>query len=182
VSESRNEDVLSRRGFVLRVLSAITGFIGVVLGVPLLVFLFGPAVRGRYEWRWLGRSIPPTLQAREPWVQVGSLQSFPPDTPTLVTVRTPVQDGWIKEDAPVAVYVHRTGPDAAAIYDIHCTHMGCPVGWNTAARRFFCPCHGGVFDADGRAVSGPPPRPLDQYAAKVEQGVLYMGRLNLLGA
>jgi menaquinol-cytochrome c reductase iron-sulfur subunit len=182
MNEVRNVEALSRRSAVMRLLGTIVGFIGVVLGAPLVVFLFGPAIRGRYEWRWLGQSIPPTLAARAPWVRVGSLDSFRSDTPMLVTLSVPVQDGWIQGDAPIAVYVRRTGTDQAAIYDIHCTHMGCSVAWNSAARRFFCPCHGGVYDPSGAVVSGPPPRPLDQYATKVEQGVLYMGHLTLRGA
>ena len=28
-------------------------------------------------------------------------------------------------------------------------------------KKFRCPCHGGVYDADGKVLEGPPPRPLD---------------------
>jgi Rieske Fe-S protein len=31
-----------------------------------------------------------------------------------------------------------------------------------------------VFDKDGQVISGPPPRPLDRYEAKVEDGQLYI--------
>jgi len=165
----------------MRILAGISACIGVVLGLPLIVFLFGPALRGTYQWRWLGRSEPPTLQASVPWVAVGELTALPDGTPTLVTVAMPVQDGWVTENAQVAVYVRRSG-NQAAVFDFHCTHLGCPVSWNTGAKLFFCPCHGGVFDADGKHVSGPPPRPLDQYATKVENGTLYMGALLPSGA
>jgi Rieske Fe-S protein len=37
-----------------------------------------------------------------------------------------------------------------------CPHLGCRVRWEEENHRFFCPCHRGVFDADGKAVSGPP--------------------------
>ena len=40
-----------------------------------------------------------------------------------------------------------------------------------------CPCHNGVFDPQGRVLGGPPPRPLDRYEYKVENGVLYAGKL-----
>ena len=182
MGESPAEGRLGRRQIVIRLLGAISGFIGAVLGVPLVAFLFGPAVRGGGGWDWLGRAIPPTLRSREPWVRIGALADFPQDVPVLTPVRVPVQDGWIRENAPVAVYVRRTGPDQAVIFDIHCTHMGCPVRWNPASKRFLSPCHGGVFDGNGRVIAGPPPRPLDRYAAKVEQGALYMGGLTLPGA
>ncbi|MFQ5796759.1 MAG: ubiquinol-cytochrome c reductase iron-sulfur subunit [Candidatus Bipolaricaulia bacterium] len=37
-----------------------------------------------------------------------------------------------------------------------CPHLGCRVHWEADKQRFFCPCHGGVFDADGVATAGPP--------------------------
>jgi Rieske Fe-S protein len=37
-----------------------------------------------------------------------------------------------------------------------CPHLGCRVHWEAEKQRFFCPCHNGVFTAEGVAVSGPP--------------------------
>jgi Rieske Fe-S protein len=37
-----------------------------------------------------------------------------------------------------------------------CPHLGCHVHWETEKQRFFCPCHNGIFDAEGVALSGPP--------------------------
>ena len=37
-----------------------------------------------------------------------------------------------------------------------CPHLGCRVHWEPEHKRFFCPCHRGVFNADGVATSGPP--------------------------
>jgi nitrite reductase/ring-hydroxylating ferredoxin subunit len=37
-----------------------------------------------------------------------------------------------------------------------CPHLGCRVHWQADKQRFFCPCHNGVFNADGVAVEGPP--------------------------
>jgi Rieske Fe-S protein len=39
---------------------------------------------------------------------------------------------------------------------------------------FYCPCHNGVFAKDGTVVSGPPPRPLDRFEVKIEDGILYV--------
>ena len=41
-----------------------------------------------------------------------------------------------------------------------CTHLDCIVGYQKDRTRIFCNCHGGVYDLNGRNVSGPPPRPL----------------------
>ena len=34
-----------------------------------------------------------------------------------------------------------------------------------------------MFDQDGRVLAGPPPRPLDRYELRVENGVLFAGRI-----
>jgi len=51
-----------------------------------------------------------------------------------------------------------------------CTHLGCMVVWNRDHRMFLCPCHGGKYDAEGRNVEGPPPRPLDLLALRLDDG------------
>lgn len=50
-----------------------------------------------------------------------------------------------------------------------CTHLGCMVVWNRDHRLFLCPCHGGKFDAEGRNIEGPPPRPLDLLAIGLDE-------------
>ena len=51
-----------------------------------------------------------------------------------------------------------------------CTHLGCRVRWATDEQQYLCPCHIGIFAKDGTVVSGPPPRPLDSYDLRVEDG------------
>ena len=53
-----------------------------------------------------------------------------------------------------------------------CPHLGCMVSWNRDHHMFLCPCHGGKFDADGRNVEGPPPRPLDLFAMRLDDNGL----------
>jgi Rieske Fe-S protein len=49
-----------------------------------------------------------------------------------------------------------------------CTHVQCTVEYRVAEGDIFCNCHSGVYDVNGRNVSGPPPRPLEVY--KVVKG------------
>jgi cytochrome b6-f complex iron-sulfur subunit len=37
-----------------------------------------------------------------------------------------------------------------------CPHLGCRVHWEPKERVFVCPCHQGIFNAQGVATAGPP--------------------------
>jgi Rieske Fe-S protein len=58
-----------------------------------------------------------------------------------------------------------------------CPHLGCRVHWESPNQRFFCPCHNGTFDPQGRATGGPPKaagQDLPRYPLKIERGLLYI--------
>jgi menaquinol-cytochrome c reductase iron-sulfur subunit len=61
------------------------------------------------------------------------------------------------------------------VVSTRCAHAGCPVRYVQAAQRFICPCHGGVYDFDGKVAGGPPVRPLDRFDAKVSNGRVLVG-------
>ncbi len=44
-----------------------------------------------------------------------------------------------------------------------CTHLECTVTYRSDQQDIFCNCHNGVFNTDGQTVSGPPPKPLEEY-------------------
>jgi Rieske Fe-S protein len=44
-----------------------------------------------------------------------------------------------------------------------CTHLGCTVQYRGDLRQVWCACHNGIYDLNGRNISGPPPRPLDVF-------------------
>ncbi len=49
-----------------------------------------------------------------------------------------------------------------------CTHLQCTVQYRPDMEKIFCACHGGVYDLNGRNISGPPPRPLQEYKVAVK--------------
>lgn len=58
-----------------------------------------------------------------------------------------------------------------------CPHLGCRVHWEPHNHRFFCPCHNGEFDAEGRPTGGPPKaanQHLARYPLKIEEGLLFL--------
>ncbi len=78
------------------------------------------------------------------------------------------------EGNEILVKRSETGFDA---YSSTCPHLGCKVNWMPEKREFFCPCHRGVFNADGMAISGPPAdakQHLFRVPLRVEGGVVYL--------
>jgi menaquinol-cytochrome c reductase iron-sulfur subunit len=65
--------------------------------------------------------------------------------------------------------------DAFVAISTRCMHLGCPVAYRSAAQRFICPCHGGVYDFLGQRVGGPPVRPLDRFYTRVRNGLVELG-------
>ncbi|SRR5581483_5359664 len=153
-----------RRRFIAVALGAIAAAITGILGVPLAGFFALPALR-RAERRWL---------------EVGPVSDFPEGQVTKALAKPLAAQVWPYETPRVALFVLNRGGGQFTLYHIHCTHVGCPVRWNVQAGRFFSPCHGGVFDTEGRVLAGPPPRPLDRHEFKVEKGVLYAGRIYMV--
>jgi carotenoid phi-ring synthase / carotenoid chi-ring synthase len=58
--------------------------------------------------------------------------------------------------------VYATIPGGKEAISLSCTHQGCTVHKQNDG-QFHCPCHGAVFDAEGRVVSGPAKRDLPRF-------------------
>jgi menaquinol-cytochrome c reductase iron-sulfur subunit len=162
------DDSVSRRGFLSRALGWVTAGIAVAIAIPGGTEVVSAAFRkNSNEWNpiaRLGESTDVDLSV------VGK--------PQLTSFRTLLSDAYIKATpANVPVYVLNKGDNKFIVYDVRCTHLGCPITWDDKGQKFDCPCHGGVFDIHGKVTGGPPPRPLDRYDTKVENGVLYAGPL-----
>jgi cytochrome b6-f complex iron-sulfur subunit len=57
-----------------------------------------------------------------------------------------------------------------------CTHLGCTVQYRSDLRQVWCACHNGIYDLNGRNVSGPPPRPLDVFDVHVRGDEIVVSR------
>lgn len=68
----------------------------------------------------------------------------------------------------------RPSQDTLIAYSQKCTHLSCAVVPELARQRLHCPCHNGSFDlATGRAMTGPPRRPLPRITLEICQGMIY---------
>ncbi|MDX6727710.1 MAG: menaquinol-cytochrome c reductase iron-sulfur subunit [Baekduia sp.] len=119
------------------------------------------------------------------WQPVGTPDEFSNDnyTPKVITLT----DG-IGEAGKTTVYIRRRNPaldtdklpkgfesEQFVAISTRCMHLGCPVRYTEAAQRFICPCHGGVYDFQGKVDGGPPVRPLDRFYNRVKNGQLEIG-------
>ncbi len=70
--------------------------------------------------------------------------------------------------------VFRTPEGELRALSSKCTHAGCNVEFQGGS--IHCHCHGGVYDLEGKNVSGPPPKPLTRYRVTEQGGLLYVYR------
>jgi Rieske Fe-S protein len=104
------------------------------------------------------------------WFPLGPVADFPQSQTRRVTFVNPMRQPWDGMVANTGVFVRYEGRDETGtderkghkflIFAENCAHLGCPVEWFPESGLFMCPCHGGVYYANGEHASGPPPRGL----------------------
>jgi cytochrome b6-f complex iron-sulfur subunit len=62
----------------------------------------------------------------------------------------------------------RTADGNFKAFSAVCTHLNCTVQYREDLHQIWCACHNGLYDLEGRNVSGPPPRPLESYEVHVQ--------------
>jgi len=94
---------------------------------------------------------------------VGPIDDIPLGKPTALIADVPVGTGYPTPPVKrVVSVVRRQGQELRALSNI-CTHLQCDVHWEPSRGNFLCPCHGGMYDIDGKNIGGPPPQPLAQW-------------------
>jgi Rieske Fe-S protein len=152
-----------RRRFLSWCTDLLLAALGLLVAVPALIYFCAPLRRKPGE-----ESAAPTFQ------DVGPLSDFPVGQWSLKAVEVERRDGWKKTSVPQAIWVRRQGEGEVTVLSSICPHLGCPINWHPDRAEFVCPCHGGVFNASGRQVGGPPPRPMDRLDAEVRAGRLWV--------
>lgn len=112
------------------------------------------------------------------WLRAGNLFELTPNVPVPRVLTRPRQDGWYRDRVRETVFLVWDGDKTVHALSATCTHLGCQVRWDAASSQFRCPCHGGVFDAQGNVVDGPPPAPLNRVETRLdESGIDVLVRL-----
>lgn len=145
---------MDRRKFLSRLSLALSGLIATVITIPVIGSLLAPLL----------------MESPRKWRDVGAAGEFNTGETVLVTFRGREHKSWAGDVAKQAAWLRRKENGKFIAYSINCTHLGCPVRWESNADMFFCPCHGGVFHKDGSVAAGPPPRELQRYPIRERKG------------
>jgi nitrite reductase/ring-hydroxylating ferredoxin subunit len=138
-----------RRSALARIVTAGLGLIGAGLAGLVGLVAAPRSKRGDRRWR-----------------TALSIFELPSDRPAAAVLSDRVADGWYETRSQTVVFIDREGEGYRALLST-CSHLGCKVNWDDRAKQYKCPCHGGVYDREGRVVAGPPPRPLDRLAIRL---------------
>ena len=148
---SPEEEKLHRRTWLSLTLG---GLVGALAATPVIGFLLGPVFK----------------KVQQHWRSVGSLDDFKVGDTVKVEFETTSPVPWSGVTARAGAWVRRTGDSDFIAFSVNCAHLGCPVRFIDDAQLFMCPCHGGVYYADGTVAAGPPPHGLWQYPIRVRNG------------
>ena len=147
------QELVTRRSFLSRVSLALSGLAAAVVSVPIIAYLLSPLLQ----------------PAPEEWRDLGLVENFRLGETVEVAYDEPSSLPWAGQTARTAVWLRRTGDREFTAFGLNCSHLGCPVNWRPGAELFLCPCHGGVYYADGTVAGGPPPRPLARFNVRITQ-------------
>jgi menaquinol-cytochrome c reductase iron-sulfur subunit len=155
------EALPQRRTFFWWLTYGLGAVAGAVMGIPFVGYLI--RIRQR--------------PADELWVKLGPVSKFPSQQTRLETFSSPLKQPWDGLTGQTGVYVRYEGKDEAQkdqflVFSVNCAHLGCGVSWFPQSGLFMCPCHGGVYYANGDRASGPPPGPLFKCDWRVRAGQL----------
>lgn len=84
----------------------------------------------------------------------------------LVAFKKPLTENneWQKV-SQARVWVKRDSSGVMALVAT-CTHLGCEVTYHPDRKEWLCPCHGSIYDGEGRPISGPAPKALLRVAVE----------------
>ncbi|MEE9599154.1 MAG: ubiquinol-cytochrome c reductase iron-sulfur subunit [Anaerolineales bacterium] len=150
---------LDRRSFVKIVTTFLGSVMAAIVGLPMIQYFISPALN---------------ISVSDDWISLGPLEKYPLDIPTQFAFTISRINGWEKSSQSYGAFVLRKTDQDVVVFSDVCTHLSCRVAWDQENEEYFCPCHAAYFDKSGEVISGPPPKPLDQYEIKLEEGQLFI--------
>jgi menaquinol-cytochrome c reductase iron-sulfur subunit len=154
-----DEGGISRRKLLITGVGVMSGAIVATVAVPATLYVAGPIQEEG---------------AAQEWIRLGSASSVEAGTQTLMKATVERRAGYLTTTEELSVFVSTAGGVEFLALSNICTHLGCRVRWVDEQDGFFCPCHNAIFNPDGSVATGPPPRPLDRFETKVEDGQIFI--------
>ena len=74
------------------------------------------------------------------------------------------------------VIVVRTSNGDVRAFAATCTHLDCTVQFKKELGVIWCACHNGKYDLNGRNISGPPPKPLDEFRVIIKNEEVFVSK------
>ncbi len=175
-----------RSKFLEASLIGLSAALGGVLTLPVLGFMV----------------LPSFMDLEESDVDLGPIDNFPEGQYVIATYLANPKQGEVTRRT---AFIRNNGaadngdPSFTILYS-RCVHLGCPVQPNgpidesalqkvgdvelrpVLAQSFGCPCHGGLYDAEGNRTAGPPVRSLDRYLFSIRNGRLVLNEHYAVGS
>ncbi|MEK5231500.1 ubiquinol-cytochrome c reductase iron-sulfur subunit [Lysinibacillus sp. FSL K6-0232] len=154
---------VSRRQFLSYTLTGVGGFMAAGMLMPMVRF-----------------AIDPVLQKHDggDFVKTEHKIADLTEEPVKVDFSYEQVDAWYKSQVTDVAWVYKSGDQIIALSPV-CKHLGCMVDWGGDSAhpdQFFCPCHAGRYEKNGKNVAGTPPLgPLDEFDVQEEDGYLMIG-------
>ncbi len=149
---------MTRRKFLATGIGVISGAIALGVGGAAITAVVAPAVTNKRE---------------DKWVEAGNADDLVQGQFNKINIAYDAKDAWMEGKIKLLAYVKPDGDNLFAL-SATCSHLGCNVKFDEQSGKFKCPCHTGVYDATGKNISGPPPKPLSHLEAKIEDGKLFI--------
>jgi Rieske Fe-S protein len=123
---------------------------------------------------WLGSALYPVVSfLKPPKIAEANVQSVKAG----MTADFPVNTAQIVKFGRKPVILLRTEGGDFRAFAATCTHLDCIVQYRGDLKQIWCACHNGLYDLRGRNVSGPPPRPLDEFAVNIVNNEIIVSKL-----
>jgi len=123
---------------------------------------------------WLGSVLYPVISyLRPPRVPEANVQAVKAGLASAFAVNT----AQIVKFGRKPVILIRDSEGEFRAFSATCTHLDCIVQYRGDLKQIWCACHNGLYDLRGRNVSGPPPKPLDEYAVNVVADEILVSRM-----
>jgi len=153
ISKKQAEE--SRRGFLKTVTGVLGSLLGLIVAIP---FLDALGIGGK--------------KGAGHFARVASVHSLPSGNPKDVSFQDMSQDAYIRQMVTRDVWTIKHSEQDVTVFSPICPHLGCRYNWHADKNEFICPCHGSVFNKEGKVLAGPAPRPLDTLPKHIVNGDL----------